>query len=247
MRYREAMGNAIDVMTFLAYAATLGLLIGVLLGALALLLATPAHAGDLSGNLLLHRAAGEASPAPLLSTETTFRTDGPIERVRVVQAFRNPFPERQEALYVLRLPEEATLERLSVRVRNAAADDDEADEPAEPAAAAPGNALLSGTDSAGVVTHAIATVEAGEVVLVELEYQRIVRYDRTRSGLRLLTRSALAVPLARRRRTRRGQGEGAVPLGVEGAWIAAAPAEPGPSWLWLVPLVALYVLVAFFS
>src|SRR3954471_7643659 len=112
MKYRQAMDSTVDVLTFLGYAAMLGLCVGVLLGALALMLASRAHAAsDAEGNLLLFRLQGEAaSAAPLRSTDTVFRSDGPIQRVRVVQAFRNPFHEAQEGVYVLRLPANATLE-----------------------------------------------------------------------------------------------------------------------------------------
>jgi Ca-activated chloride channel family protein len=250
MRYREAMGSAFDVVAFLAYAATLGLLIGLLLGVLALLLAAPAHAaGQASGSLLLHRPPGEeASAAPLISTETVFRTDGPIQRVRIVQAFRNPLAERQEGLYVLRLPEEATLERIAVRVRERSAEDESADDDAEEGLpeAVPGDALISGTESAGVVTRAIAGIEPGETVLIELEYQQVVRYDRSKSGLRILTRAPLAISGAARRRRLARDRYRSVPLGVEGAWLAGTR-EAGPPWLWLLPVVGLYVLVAFFS
>ena len=259
MRYRQAMGNALDLMTFLAYSAALGLLVGVLLGAFALLLAAPAQAaglaaGPMEGRLLLHRTPGEdASPAPLLSTETVFRSDGPIQRVRVVQAFRNPLRERQEGLYVLRLPEEATLERLMVRVQRTdaeAADGDEEEFEDGPPDAVPGHALISGAEGAGVVAHAIASIEPGETVFVELEYQQVVRYDRGKTGLRLLTSAPLAALASRRRRAAESQREGPVPLGVEGAWRPSAPEKwihSGAQWLWLLPVVALYVLVAFFN
>jgi len=259
MRYRQAMGNALDVMTFLAYSAALGLLVGVLLGVFALLLAAPAQAagpavGQMAGSLLLHRPPGEASsPALLLSTETMFRSDGPIQRVRVVQAFRNPLRERQEGVYVLRLPEEATLERLMVRVQQPDADardgsEEEFDE-AQPDAA-PSHALISGAEGAGLVTHAIAGIEPGETVFVELEYQQVVRYDRGKTGIRFFTRAPFAAVPSRRRRVAELQGEGSAPLGVEGAWPASAPERwinAGPQWFWLLPVVALYVLVAFFS
>jgi hypothetical protein len=248
MRYRQAMDNALDVLTFLAYAAMLGLCVGALLGGFALMLASPAHAaGDATGSLLLHRPPSEAvSAAPLVSTDTVFRTDGPIQHVRVVQAFRNPFGERQEALYVLRLPGDATLERLIVSVRSA--DDDEADEPgeAQPSEPAAGPALLS-AEEPGVVTRSVAGVEPGEMVLIELEYQQVARYDRGRAVLRLLTQTPMRTAgIGRRRRgTAAGRSE-PVPLGVEGAWVSAS-GEPGAPWLWLVPVVALYALVAFLS
>jgi len=248
MRYRQAMDNALDVVTFLAYAAMLGLCVGVLLGALALALASPAYAaGDAAGSLLLHRPPGEAaSAAPLVSIDTVFRSDGPIQRVRVVQAFRNPFHERQEGLYVLRLPENATLERLAVGVRGAGDDEDEEAGEAELPEPVPGHALLS-TEEPGVVTRSIAGIEPGETVLVELEYQQVTRYDRGRTALRLLTQTPMRIAGIGRRRRRPTAGRcEPVPLGVEGAWISAT-GQPGAPWLWLVPVVALYALVAFFS
>jgi hypothetical protein len=237
MKYRQAMDNTLDVLTFLAYAATLGLFIGALLGGLALLLATPAHAaGEPAGTLLLRAAAdASATPARLLSSETTLHADGPIQRVRIVQAFRNPLGETREGLYTFRLPDNATLERLAVRIGAAA--DDEDDEPA----AAPSLALLAGEES-GSVARSIAGIEPGDTVVVELEYLLVGRYDRSRGALRLLTR----LPAAAGRRRYGAASPDAVPLGVESAWVDR-PSSQGAPWLWLLPVVALYVLVAFFS
>src|SRR5688572_13945223 len=84
MKYRQAMDSTLDVLTFLAYAAMLGLCIGALLGGLALVLSAPAHAAsDAAANLLLRHAGGEAAAAPLVSTDTVFQSDGPIQRVRI--------------------------------------------------------------------------------------------------------------------------------------------------------------------
>ena len=129
MRYRQVMGNAMDVLTFLAAAAALGLGVGAVLGVVALVLAAPAHAGHaVAGSLLLHRQSAEHMvPAPLVSTETSFRSDGPILRVRIVQAFRNPLKDRQEGLYVIHLPQDATLDRIAVRVRESGEDEEDED------------------------------------------------------------------------------------------------------------------------
>ncbi len=248
MRYRQSMDNALDVLIFLAYAAMLGLCVGALLGALALMLASPAHAaGDGAANLLLRRAPDAAAwAAPLISADQVFRSDGPIQRVRVVQAFRNPFPEGMEGLYVMRLPANATLERLTLTVRGVGEKD--ADETAEEMEAAEpvGSYALLATDEPGLVTRLISGIEAGETVLVEVEYQQVARYERGRAILRLLTQtSAQLTGLGRRRRWRPRQHE-AVPLGVESAWLSAN-GQTGAPWLWLVPVVALYALVAFLS
>jgi hypothetical protein len=243
MRYRQAVDSTLDVLTFLAYAAALGLGIGVLLGGLALMLSAPAHAsGDAAASLLLRHSGGDAAAAPLISTDTVLHSDGPIQRVRITQAFRNPMPQRQEALYVLRLPSDATLERLTVRVRGTASEDEsgEIDEAPPPG---PSHAVVS-AEEAGVVTRSIAGIEPGETVLIELEYLQVMRYDRGKGGLRLLTR-AHPPGLGRRRRAQT-EGAEAVPLGVESAWTGPA-GDRGAPWLWLVPVVLLYVAVAFFS
>ena len=244
MRYRQAVDSTLDVLTFLAYAAALGLGIGVLLGGLALMLSAPAHAsGDATASLLLRHSGGDAAAAPLVSSDTVFHSDGPIQRVRITQAFRNPLPQRQEALYVLRLPSDATLERLTVSVRAADGDGDPAQSEQE-LLPEPSLAVLS-AEEAGVVTRSIAGIEPGEMVLIELEYLQVTRYDRSKTGLRLLTR-APAPGLGRRRRIPVGEGAEGVPLGVEGAWVGPA-GERGAPWLWLLPVVLLYVAVAFFS
>ena len=248
MRYRQSMDNALDVLIFLAYAAMLGLCVGALLGALALMLASPAHAAsDGAANLLLRRAPdAAASAAPRISADTVFHSDGPIQRVRVVQAFRNPFHEGMEGLYVMRLPANATLERLTLTVRGVAGSDaDDAEEQIESAEPAGRYALLP-TDEPGLVTRLISGIEAGETVLVEVEYQQVARYERGRALLRLLTQAPTQpTGLGRRRRWRAPPHE-AVPLGVESAWLPAS-GQTGAPWLWLVPVVALYALVAFFS
>jgi hypothetical protein len=244
MKYRQAMDSTLDVLTFLAYAAVLGLCIGALLGGLALVLSAPAHAGDAAANLLLRRAGGEAA-APLVSTDTVFHADGPIQRVRVIQAFRNPLPHRQEGVYVLRLPSDATLERLTVSVRAAIGEDGKDYQIDEERGPEPTLAVLSGEET-GVVTRSIAGIEPGETVWIELEYLQVTRYDRGRTGLRLLTQSPFhAARPGRRRRVPAGRIE-AVPLGVESAWVRSAGDSRAP-WLWLLPVVLLYVAVAFFS
>jgi hypothetical protein len=244
MKYRQAMDSTLDVLTFLAYAAMVGLCIGTLLGGIALVLSAPAHAADeATAKLLLRQAAGEAAAAPLVSTDTVFHSDGPIQRVRVTQAFRNPLEQRQEGLYLLRLPSDATLERLTVSVRAAHGDHDPA-QSEEELLPEPSLAVLS-AEEAGVVTRSIAGIEPGEMVLVELEYVQVTRYDRGKAGLRLLTQTPRPLAAVRRRRAPSGRTE-AVPLGVESAWVDSG-GERGAPWLWLLPVVLLYVAVAFLS
>jgi len=245
MRYRQAMHNTFDVLTFLAYAAMLGLFVGALLGALALLLASPAHAAGEPGNLMLRpQPDAAATPARLVSSETVLQSDGPIQRVRVVQAFRNPLEARQEGVYLLRLPENATLERVAVSIHGG--DEDVADESADELPPPSSSLALLTAETAGVVTRSIAGIEPGEIVLVEVEYLVVVSYDRGRAPLRLLTKGPQRLAGRGRRRALSTTRRDPVPLGVEGAWVGGGE-QPGAPWLWLLPVVGLYVLVAFFS
>ncbi len=83
-------------------------------------------------------------------------------------------------------------------------------------------------------------------MLIEVEFQQIVRYDRGRSAPRLLTLVGVRQAGVGRRRRASPDRRDPEPLGVEGAWVSARE-DPGSPWLWVIPVVGLYVLVAFFS
>lgn len=168
---------ALPLLVLLALASALGVAVAVALAGVAMLLAAPAYAGE--GSLLLQRPAALAE-APLLFAETETLEDGPIVRTRVLEVFHNPFEERLPAIYLRTLPADAQVERFSVAVL--------ADEAAEAPAA--GVALRHAVLTAGgrsMLAERATEVGPGETVLVELEYQQVVRYDRARGGPRLLS------------------------------------------------------------
>ena len=94
----------------LALASALGVAVAVALAALTMLLAAPAYADE--GRLVLERPAG------LAEAERVFSECEALEngRVRVVEAYYNPYAEPLAGLYLHRLPPQAVIERLSYAV-----------------------------------------------------------------------------------------------------------------------------------
>jgi len=176
MENNQPTKPAFPLLVLLALASALGVAVAVALAGIAMLLAAPAYAGE--GSLLLQRPDAVAA-APLLFAETESQEHGPIVRTRVVEAFHNPFQERLAGVYLHRLPENAVLERLTLTVLA----EDAAEAPAAPAAR---HAVLTLGEQATLAGQT-AELGPGETVLVELEYQQVLRYGRARTGSRLLT------------------------------------------------------------
>ena len=147
---------ALPLLALLALASVLGVAVAVVLAGLAMLLAAPAYGAEIEGHLLLERE-GRLAEAPLLHIETETTHAGPVVYTRIVAVFQNPFGERLAALYVHRLPPDATLERLAL------GEEEEAVE-ARPA-------VLRLGSQPHVVERA-AEIGPGETLVIELEYRR---------------------------------------------------------------------------
>ncbi|HLS84985.1 MAG TPA: marine proteobacterial sortase target protein [Burkholderiales bacterium] len=182
-----------ELLAFLGLAALLGLAAGLLLGGVALLLATPAYAEAQSvGQPALYLKAGDAEepfPAPLVSTEVRFAVSGPLVRARVVQIFENPREAWAEALYVFPLPEGAAVDRMTLAVgeRRLEGEIRSRDQAAAVYAAARSSghrtALLD-QERPNIFTTQVANIGPGETIVVALEYQHAARYDGNRFSLR---------------------------------------------------------------
>jgi Ca-activated chloride channel homolog len=183
-----------DVASFLGLAILLGLAAGLLLGSMALLLATPAYAEQRQEHegalLMMHARNGEAAfAAPLVSTDVLFRVSGPVVRARVVQTFENPQDEWLEAVYVFPLPENAAVDRMKLaagerllvgEIRERA----EAKAIYAEARASGRRASLFDQERPNVFTTQVANIGPRETVVVEIEYQHTLRYDGNRFSLR---------------------------------------------------------------
>lgn len=154
---------------------------------LSLALASPVHGTD--SGLVLRSAGGQAIVAPLVATDVLIQVAGPVARARVVQTFHNPQADWYEGVYVFPLPENGAVDRLRLRVGERLIEG-EIQERAM-ATRIYGEARASGRRAAlldqerpNIFTTRVANIGPGETVVVELEYQHVLRYDNGRFSLR---------------------------------------------------------------
>ena len=182
----------LPLFALLALASALGVAVAIALAGVAMLLAAPAYASQSEtkeGMLYLRARGADPVAAPLLGTEVLFRVSGPVARARVVQTFRNPHDVWYEGLYVFPLPESGAVDALrlvvgsrivegEIRERNVAK------QAYAQARGAGQRAALLDQERPNIFTTSVANIGPGETVVVELEYQQVVRYDSGRFSLR---------------------------------------------------------------
>jgi Ca-activated chloride channel family protein len=154
---------------------------------LGLALATPAYSTE--GGLVLRAEGRPPVVAPLVSTDVTIRVAGPVARARVVQTFRNPESDWYEGVYVFPLPESGAVDRLRLRVGERIIEGEIKERGAARAAygrarAAGQRAALLDQERPDIFTTQVANIGPQEAVVVELEYQQVLRYDGGRFSLR---------------------------------------------------------------
>lgn len=183
---------ALPLLVLLALASVLGVTVAVVLAGLTMLLAAPAYAAPKEvseGALLLRPREGDAISAPLLRMEVTFRVSGPIARARVVQTFRNPHNVWYEGIYVFPLPETGAVDRLRLVVGSRIVEGEmrergQAKQVYAQARAEGLRVALFDQERPNIFTTSVANVGPGETVVVELEYQQVLRDDAGRFSLR---------------------------------------------------------------
>ena len=154
---------------------------------LALVLASPAY-GTETG-LVLRSAGGQALVAPLVATDVVIHVAGPVARARVVQTFRNPQDDWYEGIYVFPLPENGAVDRLRLRVGERLIEGEIQERAAArriygEARASGRRAALLDQERPNIFTTQVANIGPGETVVIELEYQHVLRYDNGRFSLR---------------------------------------------------------------
>jgi Ca-activated chloride channel family protein len=156
---------------------------------LALGLAPAAPACATEGGLVLCAAGRAPVVAPLVSTDVTIRVAGPVARAHVVQTYHNPEDDWYEGVYVFPLPENAAVDRLRMRVGERVIEGEIKERGAARAAygearAAGQRAALLDQERPNIFTTQVANIGPRETVVVELEYQQVLRYDAGRYSLR---------------------------------------------------------------
>src|SRR5262245_9945121 len=173
----------------------LGRLIGWLVAVLAVIGATRVEAQEAvphvtHGSLLVKTPlAGPAGEVPAVRTDVRMRLTGPIARVEVTQEFHNPSTEWLEGVYVLPLPEGAAVDAMHLQVGDRVIEGqvrerEEARQTYQQAQQAGKKASLLEQERPNIFTISVANVGPGEAVVVNLEYQEVVRYDQGTFRLR---------------------------------------------------------------
>src|SRR5262245_2670065 len=134
------------------------------------------------GGLMLRAAGREPVVAPLVSTDVVIRVAGPVARAHVVQTYHNPENDWYEGVYVFPLPENGAVDRLRMRVGERVIEGEIKERGAARAAygearAAGQRAALLDQERPNIFTTQVANSGPGEAVVVELEYQQVLRYD----------------------------------------------------------------------
>jgi Ca-activated chloride channel family protein len=154
---------------------------------------TPDQVG--AGSLLLRPQVPEEAElppyrlAPLVATDVEIGVGGLVARATVRQHFHNPGEDWVEGLYVFPLPESAAVDHLRMRVgarviEGVIHERDEARRIYEEARSEGRKASLLESERPNVFTTSIANIGPGESVVVEIEYQQVLRYDQGAFRLR---------------------------------------------------------------
>jgi Ca-activated chloride channel homolog len=142
------------------------------------------------GSLLVNsHVAGRPDEVPAVRTDVRMRVTGPIARVAVTQEFRNPAAEWLEGVYVFPLPEGAAVDAMRLRVgtrviEGQVREREEARQTYQQAQQAGKKASLLEQERPNIFTMSVANVGPGEAVVVDIEYQEVVRYDQGEFRLR---------------------------------------------------------------
>jgi Ca-activated chloride channel family protein len=148
--------------------------------------------GDMrSGALLLRTTeAGRYLEAPRLKTDVSITVTGTIARARITQAFENPSDQWVEGVYVFPLPPDAGVDTLRMQVGDRFLEGEvkeraQARQIYERAAAEGKKATLVEQQRPNVFTNSVANIDPHGTVIVQIEYQHVVRLDGAQLSLRV--------------------------------------------------------------
>ncbi len=139
-----------------------------------------------NGSLLLRGQAAEPSGtfhvAPLLATEAAIEVGGLVARATVRQHFHNASDDWVEGLYMFPLPENAAVDSLRMRIGARVIEGhiherEEARRLYEEARDQGRKASLLESERPNIFTTSVANIGPDESIVIEIEYQQVLRYD----------------------------------------------------------------------
>jgi len=140
--------------------------------------------------LLFQDASGSYATAAPLETDLRMSVAGIVARVRVAQRFRNSGSTYLEAVYVLPLPDDAAVDRLTMKIGERVVEGEIHERAAAEriygeARAAGQRASLVRQTSANLFTTAVANIAPGEDIDITIEYLQTARYDAGEFSIRV--------------------------------------------------------------
>lgn len=127
--------------------------------------------------------------APTLKTEVSIRVSGLVARAVVRQRFMNPGSTWAEGIYAFPLPEEAAVDQMRIQVGSRVIEGQIMERNAAKHTYEQGKregrrAGLVEQERPNLFTTSVANIGPGEEILVEIEYQEMLRYQEGRLSLR---------------------------------------------------------------
>ena len=142
-----------------------------------------ARAEDISRSSLRRVGASSSSAeCPLKRTAVRAEISGMLSRVTVVQQFLNPFPDTIEAVYVFPLPNDASVDRMTMivggrRIKGVMKTREEALALYEKAKNAGQAASRLDQERPNIFTQSVANIGPGAEIKVEISYFQILKYE----------------------------------------------------------------------
>ncbi|MFQ5639540.1 MAG: TonB family protein [bacterium] len=135
------------------------------------------------GSLIIPDLDGKKIAVPLEHTEVQADISGFIVRVQVTQKFVNPFDKRIEAVYVLPLPEDAAVDRMTMHIgdrtiKGVIKKRQEARDIYERARRQGKTASLLEQERPNMFTQSVANILPGDTILVDISYVEVLEYEK---------------------------------------------------------------------
>ena len=159
-----------------------------------LFVAQAARAADFpsvgAGTLLYPSPTGVYASTPPLSTDIQVSIAGVVSRVSVVQRFANTGGDFNEAVYALPLPDNAAVDRLTMKVGDRVIEGEihereQAEHVYSAARDAGRHASLVRQNTPNLFTTAVANIAPGEAIEITIEYLQTARFDNGEFSLRV--------------------------------------------------------------
>lgn len=136
-----------------------------------------------SGSLSAMTTTGKPlGKCPLKHTDVSAEISGFVSRVKVVQQFQNPFPEKIEAVYTFPLSESGAVDEMLMKVggrtiRGEIKKREEAREIYERAKASGHAASLLDQERTNIFTQSVANIKPGETIEITISYVDLLPYE----------------------------------------------------------------------